>query len=82
MALAGTFLALLTDAPALFAKVTVALSELLAARYRTMVEEMDPVRALAASLRHAGDETPRTSQQAVEILRKLAPGAGSDDPEL
>jgi CRP-like cAMP-binding protein len=76
------FLALLTDAPALFAKVTIALSELLASRYRTMVEEMEPVRALAASLRHAGDETPRTSQQAVEILKKLAPGAGSDDPEL
>lgn len=76
------FLAILSDAPVLFAKITIALSELLAARYRSMVEEMEPVRALAASLRHAGDDSPRASLQAVEILRKLAPGGGSDDPEL
>lgn len=78
------FLAILSDAPNLFAKITIGLSELLAARYRSMVEEMEPVRALAASLREAqaGDQAPRTSLQAVDILRKLAPGAGSPDPEL
>lgn len=78
------FLELLADAPVLFAKITIALSELLAGRYRTMVEEMEPVRALAASLREASldHDAPRASQQAVDILRRLAPGTAVDDPEL
>jgi CRP-like cAMP-binding protein len=45
------FLALVQHDPLLFAKLSVALGELLAARFRAAVQELEPVRAFAASLR-------------------------------
>jgi CRP-like cAMP-binding protein len=79
------FLELLNLAPTLFAKLMVAMSELLAARYRSVVEELEPVRALAASLRDVNQNSPQavtpTSRQTLEALERLAPRA-QDDPEL
>ena len=49
------FVALMDDSPVLLAKMMVALSELLATRYRAVTEELEPVRALAASLREVAD---------------------------
>jgi CRP-like cAMP-binding protein len=79
------FLELLNLEPLLFAKLMVAMSELLAARYRTVVEELEPVRALAASLRDIQQTNPQgataSSRQTLEALERLAPRA-QDDPEL
>ena len=43
-------LELVRDDPALFAKLTIALAELLAARFRMAVRELEPIRTFAASL--------------------------------
>jgi CRP-like cAMP-binding protein len=43
-------LELVQDDPMLFAKLTIALAELLAARFRLTVEELEPIRAFARSL--------------------------------
>ena len=79
------FLELLNLEPVLFAKLMVAMSELLAARYRGVVEELEPVRALAASLRDIQAKSPdavtTTGRQTLEALERLAPRA-QDDPEL
>ncbi|HEX6737083.1 MAG TPA: cyclic nucleotide-binding domain-containing protein [Vicinamibacteria bacterium] len=80
------FLELLNSDPTLFAKVNVALTELLAARYRAAVEELEPVRALAASLREVrgGSSTgpiPNLSPQSLEALQHLGQRR-ADDPEL
>ena len=80
------FLELLNGDPNLFAKVNVALSELLAARYRAAVEELEPVRALAASLREvrsggATGPVPNLSPQSLEALQNLG-RRRTDDPEL
>lgn len=45
------FLALVRDDALLFAKLSIALGELLAARFRATVAELEPVRAFAAALR-------------------------------
>lgn len=45
------FLALVRDDALLFAKLSIALGELLAARFRATVSELEPVRAFAAALR-------------------------------
>lgn len=81
------FLALLTDDPNLFAKIMVAMSELLASRYRAAVEELEPVRALAASLREAeqvdASSLSPASRSALQALEQLiAPPSASEDPEL
>jgi len=44
-------LGLVDGDPTLFAKLTLALAELVARRFRSAVEELEPVRAFAASLR-------------------------------
>jgi CRP-like cAMP-binding protein len=79
------FLELLNMEPTLFAKLMVAMSEQLANRYRSVVEELEPVRALAASLRDIQQNNPQaataTSRQTLEALERLAPRA-QDDPEL
>jgi len=79
------FLELLNLEPLLFAKLMVAMSELLATRYRTVVEELEPVRALAASLRDINQNSPQsvtsTGKQTLEALERLAPRA-QEDPEL
>jgi len=80
-----SFLELLKNDPALFAKLMVSLAELLASRYRGVVEELEPVRALAASLRDAQDADPRMltagARETLEALQKLSPRS-SEDPEL
>jgi CRP-like cAMP-binding protein len=44
-------LELVKDDPALFAKLVVGLAELIAARFRLVVRELEPIRAFAASLK-------------------------------
>jgi CRP/FNR family cyclic AMP-dependent transcriptional regulator len=51
----ASLLELVKGDPTLFAKVTIALAELLAKRFRSAVEELEPVRAFAASLREPMD---------------------------
>lgn len=46
---------LVKDDPMLFAKLTLALAELLAGRFRDAVKDLEPVRAFAASLREPMD---------------------------
>lgn len=79
------FLELLNVDPKLFAKLMVAMAELLAARYRTVVEELEPVRALAASLRDVNQNSPQavspTARQTLEALERLSPRTQTD-PEL
>jgi hypothetical protein len=63
----------------------VALSELLAARYRAVTEELEPVRALAASLRDVQMADPSIlsagARQTLQTLQEIAPRS-NDDPEL
>lgn len=74
---------LVKDDPTLFAKLTIALAELMARRFRAAVEEMEPVRAFAASLREPEDLDPGLaggpwdeaddplSEQALELVREM-----------
>lgn len=48
-------LELVADEPQLFAKLTIALARLVAQRFRAAVDELEPVRAFAASLREPED---------------------------
>jgi CRP-like cAMP-binding protein len=50
-----SLLKLVQGDPTLFAKVTIALAELIAKRFRLAVEELEPVRAFAASLKEPMD---------------------------
>jgi CRP-like cAMP-binding protein len=50
-------LSLVKGDPALFAKLTIALAELLARRFRSALAELEPVRAFAASLHEPEDLT-------------------------
>ena len=79
------FVELLNVAPVLFAKMMVALSELLAGRYRMVTEELEPVRALAASLRdvHKADPSALSpgARETLSGLASLAPRLDGD-PEL
>lgn len=81
-------LELARDDAALFAKVTIALAELLARRFRVAVRELEPVRAFAASLQepmepmeHQEPAAPPASfdeideplpEAALELIRDLA----------
>ena len=79
------FVELLNVAPILFAKMMVALSELLAGRYRKVTEELEPVRALAASLRDIQKADPDAlspgARETLSGLQGLAPRVDGD-PEL
>ncbi len=76
------FLSLVQHDPLLFAKLSVALGELLAARFRAAVGELEPLRAFAASLREPLElETPETSfdeldeplpESALALIRNVA----------
>jgi CRP-like cAMP-binding protein len=46
---------LVRDDPELFAKITISLARLVASRFRAAVDELEPVRAFAASLREPED---------------------------
>jgi hypothetical protein len=48
-------LELVKDDPQLFAKITISLARLVALRFRAAVDELEPVRAFAASLREPED---------------------------
>jgi CRP-like cAMP-binding protein len=80
------FLGILHDDANLFAKVLIALAELLASRYRAAAEELGPVRALAASLREAQEASPAgsplVSPQTLDILQKIGAQRTVEDPEL
>lgn len=68
--------------PLLFAKLVISLAELLASRYRGVVAELEPVRALVASFRAAGDDRPLAPgeldlsqpehSQALDVLKAVA----------
>jgi CRP-like cAMP-binding protein len=71
-------LELVKDDPSLFAKLTIALAELIANRFRAAVEELQPVRAFAAAL--PSDAGPASydevddplSEDVVEFLKDMA----------
>lgn len=80
-------LGLAHEDPALFAKLTIALAELLAARFRSMVRELEPLRAFAASLgepmEHEGPASfdaidEPLPESALEMLREVGRLAGKD----
>jgi CRP-like cAMP-binding protein len=87
-----SLLKLVSGDPVLFAKLTVALAELIARRFRAAVEELEPVRAFAASLKEPVDLEPsfdeieaplpapegEESGEAVELLKHLARKAKQD----
>ena len=78
-------LALAKADPPLFTKVAIGLAELMARRFRTVLSELDPVRAFAATLGepdedgiHAGEEedeagTPGAASEAGEAAADAAP---------
>jgi CRP-like cAMP-binding protein len=82
-----SLLELVKDDPVLFAKLTIALAELLAYRFRLAVEELEPIRAFAASLKepmevHDYDviesPLPEDEPESVELLKDLARKARKD----
>jgi CRP-like cAMP-binding protein len=80
-------LELVKDDPALFAKLTIALAELMAQRFRSALRELEPVRAFAATLADP-EEPPDPSvydeldeplpEQALELIRALGRTAAKD----
>jgi CRP-like cAMP-binding protein len=64
----------------LFAKLVISLAELLASRYRGVVAELEPVRALVASVRAGADEpwpddvdlSAPAQSQALDVLKAVA----------
>jgi CRP/FNR family transcriptional regulator, cyclic AMP receptor protein len=64
----------------LFAKLVISLAELLASRYRGVVAELEPVRALVASVRAGASEpaagdpefSPPEQSQAMDVLKAVA----------
>jgi CRP-like cAMP-binding protein len=71
------------DAP-LFAKVVIGLAELLAARFRDAVRELEPLRAFAATLEEPMEDVSfdeveeELPESAMEMLRELARSGGKD----
>lgn len=80
-------LALVENDPALFAKITIALAELISRRFRSVVRELEPVRAFAASLQEPmEDEGPTQFEEideplgetAMDLIRDVGRKAGKD----
>jgi CRP-like cAMP-binding protein len=67
--------------PGLFAKLTVALAQLVAGRFRSAVEELEPVRAFAASLRDPLELEPGTFDEIDEPLPEEDPSAANAPAE-
>jgi CRP-like cAMP-binding protein len=65
------FLALVRDDALLFAKLSIALGELLAARFRVTVGELEPVRAFAAALREPEAFTAASESSAATNFDEL-----------
>jgi CRP-like cAMP-binding protein len=61
--------------PGLFAKLTIALAQLVAGRFRAAVEELEPVRAFAASLREPLELDPGAFDAIEEPLPEEDPAA-------
>ena len=74
-------LALAQADPQLFAKVSVALAVLVARRFRNALEELDPLRAFAASLGDPEDSAagPGEAAPATEPKERAASEDGADD---
>jgi CRP-like cAMP-binding protein len=70
-----------TSDPALFAKLTVALAQLVAGRFRSAVEELEPVRAFAASLRDPLELDPGTFDEIDSPLPEEDPAAAAPPAE-
>ncbi len=67
--------------PTLFAKLTVSLAQLVAGRFRSAVEELEPVRAFAASLRDPLELDPGTFDEIDAPLPEEDPSAAASTPE-
>jgi len=82
-------LELVKDDPTLFAKLTIALAEILARRFRNAVAEFEPLRAFAATI---GEPVPLEREKTGEYdsieaalpepLPEADPGLDPDDPAL
>jgi len=64
----------------LFAKLAVALAQLVASRFRSAVEELEPVRAFAASLRDPLEPEPGTFDELEAPLPEEDPAAPAPKP--
>jgi CRP-like cAMP-binding protein len=79
-----TLLSLAREDATLFAKLVIGLAELLAARFRSAVRELEPLRAFGATLEEpmegaAFDEVEEElPESALEMLRELAKRPGKD----
>jgi CRP-like cAMP-binding protein len=80
-------LALVENDPGLFAKITIALAELLARRFRSVVRELEPVRAFAASLQEPMEDVGPAQfeeideplgETAMELIRDVGRKGGKD----
>ena len=73
-------LGLAETSPGLFAKLAVALAQLVASRFRNAVEELEPVRAFAASLRDPLELEPGTFDEIDAPLPEEDPAAEAAKP--
>jgi CRP-like cAMP-binding protein len=71
-------LELVKDDPQLFARLTIALAQLVAQRFRSAVDELEPVRAFAASLREPEDVP---AEGAFDALDEPLPEKGPSEPD-
>lgn len=67
--------------PQLFAKLTIALAQLVTQRFRSVVDELEPVRAFAASLREPEDLYPGSGYGELEAPLPEADPADPDPEE-
>ena len=72
-------LALATVEPRLFAKVAIALASLVARRFRSALEELDPLRSFAASLGDPEENAARPGAKRGDAA--VAAGSGDEDDE-
>ena len=73
---------LVKDDPQLFAKLTIALARLVAQRFRAAVDELEPVRAFAASLREPEDLSAPANEGFDEIDEPLPEGDPAEPDAL
>jgi len=71
---------LVKDDPQLFAKLTIALARLVAQRFRAAVDELEPVRAFAASLREP-EELAEVAAEGFDEIDAPLPEADPAEPD-
>ena len=71
---------LVKDDPQLFAKLTIALARLVAQRFRAAVDELEPVRAFAASLREP-EELAEVATESFDEIDAPLPEADPAEPD-